>query len=1231
MRRRPSARGACLAPAILAVVASQGMAQKVPPGFKAELLASPPVIEHPSVVTCDDKGNLFVGEDPMDMRGPATKEFDRVIYFRWDTAGGPPKRTVFCENLSAVFGLIWADDALYVMHAPHYSRFRDTNGDGVADERVDLADGFGPAAGVFGFNDHIVAGIRRGMDGKVYVAVGDKGAPKAKGRDGSTISLEGGGVVRMNLDGTELEIVTSGTRNHLDVAMDARDRIFTYDNTDDGLGWWTRFTHHIPTGYYGYPYDYRTHPERMLPRISEHGGGSPCGAACYNEAGWPATYRGSPFFCEWGKGKVQRFKLTPRGATFEGEIEDFMTGDGTEFRPLDLCFSPDGKAMYVADWNFSGWTRPNVVGRLFRVTYMGEDVKPEPPRAKEAAPLTDQLRSLSHSAFYERTRAQRSLARLGSTAIEPLSKTIRSDAPTDAKVHAIWALNEIANPEKPYSPADDWIAALRGADPEVRAEAARALGLRRLAEARTALENALADADPTVRLWSAIALGRIGAKESAAPLAKALPDTDRFARFAMIQALRAIKNWPVVAKFLRDEDSARRAALLLALTGQFDPAAVDALADWASVAPDPREQAVAIAALVEVDRRADPYTEGWWGTQPAAGGPRRPRRHVWEATKRIEDTINAALASPSIGARQAALVAIRDLQESKLPPEVLRLATNGETFELRREAIRTLAASKDTTGRDTLARLVHEPSLGESECIEVVKALARMGAGPGLGALIEVARREKSPALVEATLVALSDAKARGAVDVIKGRLGDASPVVRAAAATAMGRLAGAAAATDLVARIKDADPSVRRAVLAALEELKAPVAVPSLIKAARDPETGFEATRALAAHADRRALAAYLDGLTGKSIDLRLACRTAVLAIRGQIVEDLAELHRRHELSAPARSELALLYQVPTPIASWKLAGAWAKPAKPTFDPASAPSSDLSVGNESRPWRELAARDPAGKLNLRDLCSPADGAWAVLYAEIDSPIAGPREMLIGSDDQATVWVNGEQVYEFEGDRGWSADQGKLRVNVLKGANRIWVLAGNSGGPWELSVQLSRRDPALAFLHESTPTTLAPEAYAEHAAKRPGDAARGKKLFFEEKGVGCVKCHAVSGTGGKVGPDLVGVGAKYARTELVRSILEPSNRILSGYQMSVVATSSGQVIQGIVRAETATELEVATADAKFIRIPKEDVEERRETNLSLMPNGLKDGMSLEDFTDIVAYLEQLKESPPTKP
>ena len=62
----------------LLVATEPAEAQKcLHPGFKVELLFQPPDVEHPSVVACDDDGNLFIGEDPMDMRGPTTKDSGR--------------------------------------------------------------------------------------------------------------------------------------------------------------------------------------------------------------------------------------------------------------------------------------------------------------------------------------------------------------------------------------------------------------------------------------------------------------------------------------------------------------------------------------------------------------------------------------------------------------------------------------------------------------------------------------------------------------------------------------------------------------------------------------------------------------------------------------------------------------------------------------------------------------------------------------------------------------------------------------------------------------------------------------------------------------------------------------------------------------------------------------------------------------------------------------------------
>ena len=111
-------------------------------------------------------------------------------------------------------GLEWSDGTLYVVHAPFLSAFRDTDGDGRADERVDLITGLGPKIpGFSGINDHIASGFGWGWTDSSTSPSATRGSPRG-GRDGSTITA-GGGVIRVRPDGSGLEVVSTGERNPL--------------------------------------------------------------------------------------------------------------------------------------------------------------------------------------------------------------------------------------------------------------------------------------------------------------------------------------------------------------------------------------------------------------------------------------------------------------------------------------------------------------------------------------------------------------------------------------------------------------------------------------------------------------------------------------------------------------------------------------------------------------------------------------------------------------------------------------------------------------------------------------------------------------------------------------------------------------------------------------------------------------------------------------------------------
>jgi glucose/arabinose dehydrogenase len=136
-----------------------------------------PEIRFPTAIVTASDGTIYLGQDPMDMPGPATTPADSVVSIK------NGRVTVFAENLWAVMGLEWVDDTLYVVHAPYLSAFRDTDHNGKADQRTDLVTGLGPKVpGFNGMNDHIASGARLGIDGFLYISVGDKGIPKGVGK-----------------------------------------------------------------------------------------------------------------------------------------------------------------------------------------------------------------------------------------------------------------------------------------------------------------------------------------------------------------------------------------------------------------------------------------------------------------------------------------------------------------------------------------------------------------------------------------------------------------------------------------------------------------------------------------------------------------------------------------------------------------------------------------------------------------------------------------------------------------------------------------------------------------------------------------------------------------------------------------------------------------------------------------------------------------------------------------
>ncbi|RUL85825.1 HEAT repeat domain-containing protein [Tautonia sociabilis] len=1236
--RRPSLSMPAIALLALSPIAGAADAPlpAVPEGWRVELVAEAPEILYPTAIVAAPDGTIYLGQDPMDMPGPPTEPIDSVVSLRPDGT-----ITTFASGLWAVMGLEWIEDTLYVVHAPFLSAFRDTDGDGRADERRDLVTGLGPEKpGFSGLNDHVPSGMELGMDGFLYIAVGDKGIPRAVGTDGETIQLKGGGVIRVRPDGSDLQVVSTGERNPLSAMLTATDEIFTYGNDDDSKKWPNSLTHHIVGGHYGYPYEFLLRPERCLPIVSGQIGGSGTQGMISKGDGLPGRYLGNLFLCDWGLQTVFRVEVSPNGATFRmARREPFVTaGEVPDFRPFSIAPSADGASLYLVDWGIGNWLLSGAqTGRLYRLWYDGPDAV-----AAAAEPETLGIAALDHPNHEVRLRAQRALAGRGASAVGPLVDLL-GDASrgTQGRLHAIWALDAIGSPEATAALRK----ALADADPIVRSQAAKRAGLRKDSGARPTLERLLDDPDPVVRREASIALGLLGDPASAPALMASLGDPDPTVAWSIRQAIRTLDAWDADLLLAALTDPGRRAEALKLTDEAWAVPVADALANAVSALDDAGARAEVVGNLAGILLAYPEWDGEWFGTNPLAGAmPRKTEPWDREGMRLALIGLIKALDDPDATVRGRAIVGLRPAGPTVGPYLRARLDREADGENLRALAL-ILGDQVDVAAVPSLARLATDSQTPMVARAAAVDALGNMPGPDALKALFGLTfDPDAPPELVARALPPLASSRALPPND-LASFLDREAPAIRIAALGALAAVEGLPEhlKARVASRLDDPDPTARVAAIAAVAALGHRPAVPSLVAIARsadvDPTVRSATVRALAALPDPDALPVYLEALGDRDAGLRRSAESALLAIRDRVRPQLEARASASDLTAPEAASLERLLTRFRPIVDWRVIGPFARTTARVF--LGEPSIDFSrthSGVEGRPisWQERRGDPRTGRVVIDDFkggrgdlggfgydetSSPDLAAFA--FAEIPSPTDREALLLFGSSGSLIAELNGEQIHAFSeyAGRPYAPDSDRVRVLLKAGSNRLVMRVRQGIGTWSFSVQVS--EPGQRLL-ASPPAGEGIEALRSFALAHEGDPARGEAIFFAADGVGCAKCHAADGKGtADIGPDLTGLASKYDRAELIRSVLEPSQRIATGYQPVLVATDDGRVLTGLVREETADELVLADAEANLIRLPKARIEERRVGQTSIMPGGLAEALCPEEFADLIAYLGTL--------
>jgi putative heme-binding domain-containing protein len=671
-------------------------AHAVPEGFTIREFvgtAQEPEI-YPTAVSAAANGDVYISSDKNGSLGH-TKGMGRILLARDTKGAGKADVMIEYTKVESPRGGHYVGGVLYLVHPPFLSKFQDKDGDGKADydsERTLLVDGLGGGIEHPRGADHTTNGCRMGIDGWLYIAVGDFGAGLIRDNDGAIglgdkkrVTLYGGGVMRVRPDGTELEIYTEMTRNICDVAISPTLDLFSRDNTNDGKGWNTRFHHFTSLANPGYPRLYKNFDEEIARPLADYGGGSGTGGLYLSEPGFPKAWGETLFTCDWTTGTIHNHPLKPFEATFVAQQQTFHKV------PHATDIDVDGNSrLYIADWRAGGFSylgKGKQQGMIQQV--VADGVKPNQYVDVTKVADADLVKLLTSDSAVQRLEASRRIIDLKKTGLAESVLAVAASAQAHLyhRVAAIFTYKQLLG-----AGSTDGLVGLTK-DDVVREFALRALADRTTETKGVPVQpflDGLKDPNPRVRLQATIGLQRLGAKDAAAaiaaaaaawPVAEAKLEDGAHYRLphTAIHALEHLGNAKPLVEAAKDP--AQRYIALRSLQLIHTADSVDGLIELAKTGDDAL-RAGAIGALARLYHREKAWNyKDWWSTRPDDRGPYFIPEE-WEATPRIKAAIEAAYAKLPAALRMSTLevlaknrIAVTELKLEGLDPIRLAMAT----------------------------------------------------------------------------------------------------------------------------------------------------------------------------------------------------------------------------------------------------------------------------------------------------------------------------------------------------------------------------------------------------------------------------------------------------------------------------------------------------------------------------------------------------------------------------
>ena len=206
--------------------------------------------------------------------------------------------------------------------------------------------------------------------------------------------------------------------------------------------------------------------------------------------------------------------------------------------------------------------------------------------------------------------------------------------------------------------------------------------------------------------------------------------------------------------------------------------------------------------------------------------------------------------------------------------------------------------------------------------------------------------------------------------------------------------------------------------------------------------------------------------------------------------------------------------------------------------------------------------------------------------------------------------------------RGLDRLDAALRTPVLMDLARA---AQAQSAPSPIAVELVE---GLRALNDESASRVADAVAANvpRATLEGGRPLPGRRIFRRNAEAQCLRCHVADSAGASEdGPALDGVGDRLEREGILQSMLEPNAVLAEGYENWIFALVDGTQVVGRVVEEGPLQIVVMDAEGVEILLEPDEIEARRQ-DLSAMPLGLVESLSLRELRDLVAYLASLKDS-----